>query len=580
MSHPYERQPPSAFWSRAARDSELSDIWAPKAAIDGRIDTFISAGSCFSNHIGRVLLELGFTWLSDDGASQHPGGYASFDLGNVYTARQLLFWLDAAVRPAQVPLDAGIFADPASGVVTDLLRLGIAKPEFASVEDLVAALRRACDAIRTLLGKVTVFFFTLGLTEGWETPEGTPYPICPAVKVAGLDPASYRFVNYGHDEIWRDVERIVALLAALNPGLRLILTVSPVPLTATATDRHVVPATVYSKSVLRAVAERAAQRLRQVDYFPSYELITTHIHGRDFFEADRRQVKRDGVDFVMRHFLAGMNRGPLAEKPTDAALSVAVNDAHRVQPRDTGVRRTTTGLLAGAGDVCEEELYDVDMRGIPAGAPKILFLGSSQVREISKELGVPHRIFTMNGIDFARSEFEEGPDIIFRPKAGVFREKWQKFLLGFDIADLQAGKYIVVTDIGCHSHHWGLEVAQVAMTFVVEPPRDVSGYTPAMFRLAFQNRRAAHCRLLKALVGYGNHVIWVADPPFVKTNLDAAETVLIDLVKSSGVRDVIRPRNLVFDSARSVIGDRELIHGNEYYYGIVAEEVRRKIDRR
>jgi hypothetical protein len=41
--------------------------------------------------------------------------------------------------------------------------------------------------------------------------------------------------------------------------LRIVLTVSPVPLVATVTGSHVVPATIYSKSVLRIAAQEIAE---------------------------------------------------------------------------------------------------------------------------------------------------------------------------------------------------------------------------------------------------------------------------------------------------------------------------------
>jgi hypothetical protein len=52
-----------------------------------------------------------------------------------------------------------------------------------------------------------------------------------------------------------------------------ILTVSPVPLAATFTGRDVLVANMYSKSVLRAVAEEIRARFDFVDYFPSYESV-------------------------------------------------------------------------------------------------------------------------------------------------------------------------------------------------------------------------------------------------------------------------------------------------------------------
>ena len=61
----------------------------------------------------------------------------------------------------------------------------------------------------------------------------------------------------------------------LHPDpLRVVLTVSPVPLTATASDRHVLVANTYSKAVLRAVAEELYLESPYIDYVPSFELVT------------------------------------------------------------------------------------------------------------------------------------------------------------------------------------------------------------------------------------------------------------------------------------------------------------------
>ena len=54
-----------------------------------------------------------------------------------------------------------------------------------------------------------------------------------------------------------------------------LLTVSPVPLQLTFTGGDAVTANAYSKAVLRVVAEEAAIEFRSVDYFPSYESVTS-----------------------------------------------------------------------------------------------------------------------------------------------------------------------------------------------------------------------------------------------------------------------------------------------------------------
>jgi hypothetical protein len=92
-------------------------------------------------------------------------------------------------------------------------------------------------------------------------------------------------------------------LGHINPRARLVLTVSPVPLVATAGDQHVMVASSYSKSVLRVAAERLTQQWSGVAYFPSFEIITGTFNRGQYFGADLRSVTDAGVDHVMRLFL-------------------------------------------------------------------------------------------------------------------------------------------------------------------------------------------------------------------------------------------------------------------------------------
>ena len=94
-----------------------------------------------------------------------------------------------------------------------------------------------------------------------------------------------------------------------------------VPLTATASGQHVLTATSYSKSVLRASAGLVAEELDHVDYFPSFEIITHPVFGGRFFASNARSVKPEGVETVMGHFFADQARcfGLQAEEDQKAA---------------------------------------------------------------------------------------------------------------------------------------------------------------------------------------------------------------------------------------------------------------------
>src|ERR1043166_456078 len=150
-----------------------------------------------------------------------------------------------------------------------------------------------------------IFIFTLGLTETWmHQPSGTTYPTAPGTIAGHYDPAVHRFHNFGFREVYDDLSGFFELAMKENPKIRFLLTVSQVPLVATASGEHVLSATTYSKTVLRAVAGQLSQERRNVDYFPSYEIITSSLSKAKFFEENLRSVRADGVEAAMSAFFA------------------------------------------------------------------------------------------------------------------------------------------------------------------------------------------------------------------------------------------------------------------------------------
>jgi hypothetical protein len=151
------------------------------------------------------------------------------------------------------------------------------------------------------------------------------------------------FHNHSYGEILRDMRRALAILRGVSRRLRVLLTVSPVPLTATASGQHVLNATTYSKSVLRAVAGQLAATRKSVDYFPSYEIITAPPYAGRFYAKNQRSVLPEGVDFVMQNCFADQRaRFGDAPKPVRKRIKPAV-----------------APVPAISADVrCEEEMLD------------------------------------------------------------------------------------------------------------------------------------------------------------------------------------------------------------------------------
>jgi predicted Zn-dependent protease len=99
-----------------------------------------------------------------------------------------------------------------------------------------------------------------------------------------------------------------ALLAAIdavrssNPTIKILVTTSPVPLSATFSGQDIRIANTYSKSILRAVCGALTLKRPLVDYFPSYESVMLS-HPDDVWEQDRIHVSYRFVGQIVAHLL-------------------------------------------------------------------------------------------------------------------------------------------------------------------------------------------------------------------------------------------------------------------------------------
>lgn len=283
-----------------------------------------AAGSCFAQHIGKHFKTRGYSFLDLEPPppSLAPSLYADygFDLysaryGNVYSIRQLLQLFKRACG-SYIPKETsweqgGRFYDP--------FRPSIEPQGFASKLELERDCAYHLLMLRSLLPKTELFVFTFGLTEAWLADDAV-LPTCPGTIAGNFDETRHRFHNFNYREVLADAEEFIAMALATNPSMKFLFTVSPVPLTATATSQHVLPATVRSKSVLRAVCGELYDKYPQVDYFPSYELVSSHPMRAMFYQPNLRNVAATGVQHVMDTFFSAhpSSAHPAAENPEKA----------------------------------------------------------------------------------------------------------------------------------------------------------------------------------------------------------------------------------------------------------------------
>lgn len=310
--HPYKTFPDRQFWSRAVSETPWADVFLGQPAKFrlSPAEPIASAGSCFARRIAEYLISTGYNYqlyeschpLMQAKSAEHGYGMFSCRYGNVYTTRQLrqLFEEALGVRPPIFHL-----GKLKSGAFVDLLRPNISQAGFGSVEEARADRLYHLSRVRVMIEQMRTFVFTLGLTEAWaDEARNVVYGSHPGVFVETLDASHVTPINLDYEEVMRDFEEVLGLLARHNRhgGPRVILTVSPVALAATHQNSHVVTATSYSKSVLRAAAGKLAATRPEVEYFPSYEIFALSQSFGQFLAGDLRDVSRRGVGVAMRVF--------------------------------------------------------------------------------------------------------------------------------------------------------------------------------------------------------------------------------------------------------------------------------------
>lgn len=328
MTHPYKTLPAAAFWRRAVAELAPEAV-NPASAVPFRIapaDAVVTAGSCFAQHIGNMLRAIHFNFLVTEPAHplidaelawQFNYGVFSARYGNIYTARQLLQLIRRAYGEFHPQEDVW----RADGSWIDPFRPQIQPGGFLSHREFEMDRERHFAAVRRAFETLDVFIFTLGLTEAWAArADGAVFTLCPGTAGGRFDPARHEFLNFSVLDVIDDMTGFCAALRRRNPKAKVILTVSPVPLVATArADAHVLAATTYSKSVLRVAAEILTRLLPNAVYFPSYEIIMSRAYDAGtYFGPDRRGVLGPGVSHVLRVFaetFAGFAPQPAAPAP-------------------------------------------------------------------------------------------------------------------------------------------------------------------------------------------------------------------------------------------------------------------------
>ena len=315
--NPYRGLPDTSFWSRAVsrvQHGQIDPVGNSRVILPS--ERVATIGSCFAQHLSRQIQASGLDYfvtersppgMSPQQSTANNYGTFSARYGNVYTVRQALQLFDMAFgnfSPVETVWEAE------AGYV-DAFRPRIDQHPKSSRDEVIDSRGEHLGFVRQVFEESDWMVFTLGLTEAWRSKlDGSVFPLAPGVAGGSFDPSRHEFVNFTAFEVFSDLDLLYKKMRAVNPRIRMLLTVSPVNLVATYEKRHVLQSTVCSKAALRVAADEMERKYDNVIYFPSYEIITSPSSEGRYYQDDFRDVTKIGISHVMRvfkrHFIDGV----------------------------------------------------------------------------------------------------------------------------------------------------------------------------------------------------------------------------------------------------------------------------------
>jgi isopentenyl diphosphate isomerase/L-lactate dehydrogenase-like FMN-dependent dehydrogenase len=292
---------PATRWAHHIErfSADIVDVAHPSKFKIGTDDTFFCLGSCFARNIEEHLIYHGVSVLSRRIVSpkqEWPNRVNGFV--NKFTTHSMRNEVDWVIAPPAI--DATLFEEQSGGWID--LQLS---PHVAPVT-LERAIERRAYLTRDYFNRLreaSVIVMTLGLNEVWfDRATGRHVNAAPSYHATRRDSDRYELLITDVDDNVVELNQMRRLILSVNPRARIIVTVSPVPLSETFSGRDVLIANMYSKSTLRAAADIFAQSHDDVDYFPSYDIVSMSPRATSY-DADCLHVADAVVGRIIQMFL-------------------------------------------------------------------------------------------------------------------------------------------------------------------------------------------------------------------------------------------------------------------------------------
>ncbi|MEZ5541728.1 MAG: GSCFA domain-containing protein [Pseudomonadota bacterium] len=274
-----------------------SEVFSPRIIPRFRLprdSRVFTVGSCFARNVERALMSAGIEVVNSpqriNVEPSHLNKYNAFAI-----------WQELAMA-IDDSYDESLCLEVKPEKWIDYTGNG-----FYKTRDALLEARNKILAANLLIREAGFFILTLGLTEAWYDKETGKYLNITPLDAARATPDRYECHVLDYNDNLDFSRRLIELVRRENDHVRIVITVSPVPLVATFTGHDIALRNMVSKSTLRAVADSLINEYEFCDYFPSYEMVVLS-KPEAAWMPDRRHVRAELVKeitdlFVREYFI-------------------------------------------------------------------------------------------------------------------------------------------------------------------------------------------------------------------------------------------------------------------------------------
>lgn len=327
----------------------ICEGWLPASPLIGRDTRVLALGSCFARNFTLWLAEHGFNRAFPNSPYNALLHFNSDFESPAVVAQQFRWAFDEL--------------DPASLLWIDKNR------------HLVAATEEGKREVRATLEQTDVLVLTLGLSEIWYD-NLSDEPLWRALTEDTFDPGRHVFRVETVEQTLEWLETIERIRNTHLPRLKIIFTVSPIPLKTTFRPVSAITANSVSKAILRAALDQFLRRHEAVlhkslFYFPAYEFVTNYFI--EPFREDNRHlsplVPGTIISFFVKHFCEA---GMMQERQLDSLKALpGGNSLERVMQHAAiaAEDKATRELLVRVAEL-EEDI--ADLQGICEARQRVI----------------------------------------------------------------------------------------------------------------------------------------------------------------------------------------------------------------